>query len=215
MSLPDRRDPPVRPAAPEPAEAPLAVFDVPLAGVQLVEASAGTGKTWALSALVLRLLLERGLAVQQVLVVTFTEAATAELRERIRARLAEVLDALGRAGGGADDPARRGPAARPTGRGPARLRRGRDLHHPRLEPARAGRRPLQRRPAAAAGGAAGRPRAARGRGEGGLAGRGVHRGRCRRSTKPRCARPGPGWPRTGRAGAPNWPPGWRPAGCRP
>ncbi|GAP35231.1 UvrD-helicase domain-containing protein [Piscinibacter sakaiensis] len=105
MSLPDRRDPPVRPAAPEPAEAPLAVFDVPLAGVQLVEASAGTGKTWALSALVLRLLLERGLAVQQVLVVTFTEAATAELRERIRARLAEVLDALGRAGGGADDPA--------------------------------------------------------------------------------------------------------------
>lgn len=72
----------------------LDVFRSPLDGVRLIEASAGTGKTWAICGLVLRLLLERGLTVQQVLVVTFTEAATAELRERIRSRLAEVQAAL-------------------------------------------------------------------------------------------------------------------------
>lgn len=75
-------------------DAELDVFHCPLDGIRLIEASAGTGKTWAICALVLRLLLERGLAVQQVLVVTFTEAATAELRERIRGRIAEVLAAL-------------------------------------------------------------------------------------------------------------------------
>jgi exodeoxyribonuclease V beta subunit len=69
----------------------LDVLQAPLDGVRLIEASAGTGKTWALCALVLRLLLERGLPVQQILVVTFTNAATAELRDRIRARLAEAL----------------------------------------------------------------------------------------------------------------------------
>ena len=64
--------------------ASLDVFRVPLGGVQLIEASAGTGKTWAICGLVLRLLLERDLSVQQLLVVTFTNAATAELRQRIR-----------------------------------------------------------------------------------------------------------------------------------
>ncbi|MBK9362077.1 MAG: exodeoxyribonuclease V subunit beta [Rubrivivax sp.] len=73
---------------------PLDVFHDPLEGTTLIEASAGTGKTWNLCALVLRLLLERGLALAQVLVVTFTKAATAELRERIRARLVDVLDGL-------------------------------------------------------------------------------------------------------------------------
>jgi exodeoxyribonuclease V beta subunit len=62
--------------------------------MQLIEASAGTGKTWNICGLYLRLLLERRLSVQQILVVTFTKAATAELRERIRARLAEALLAL-------------------------------------------------------------------------------------------------------------------------
>jgi len=57
----------------------------------LIEASAGTGKTWTLSALYLRLLLERGLTVREILVVTYTKAATAELRQRIRARLAQLL----------------------------------------------------------------------------------------------------------------------------
>lgn len=60
----------------------------------LIEASAGTGKTWTLSTLVLRLLLEQGLEIEQILVVTFTEAATAELRSRIRERLQEAFDAL-------------------------------------------------------------------------------------------------------------------------
>ena len=73
---------------------PLDVFHDPLDGTTLIEASAGTGKTWNLCGLVLRLLLERGLALPQVLVVTFTNAATAELRERIRARIVDTLDGL-------------------------------------------------------------------------------------------------------------------------
>ncbi|UVE17936.1 exodeoxyribonuclease V subunit beta [Pseudomonas sp. LS44] len=60
-------------------------------GRSLIEASAGTGKTWTLTALYARLLLEQQLSVGQILVVTYTTAATAELRERIRARLAELL----------------------------------------------------------------------------------------------------------------------------
>ena len=70
------------------------VFDCPLDGTRLIEASAGTGKTWNLCGLVLRLLLERRLEVQDILVVTFTNAATAELRERIRSRIAETLARL-------------------------------------------------------------------------------------------------------------------------
>ncbi|MEO4048025.1 exodeoxyribonuclease V subunit beta [Pseudomonas sp. CAU 1711] len=69
----------------------LHLHDSPFAGRSLIEASAGTGKTWTLTALYARLLLERELSVGQILVVTYTTAATAELRERIRARLAELL----------------------------------------------------------------------------------------------------------------------------
>ena len=65
-----------------------------LDGVNLIEASAGTGKTWTICELYLRLLLERKLSVQQILVVTFTNAATAELRDRIRSRIVERLAAL-------------------------------------------------------------------------------------------------------------------------
>ena len=64
---------------------------LPFDGRSLIEASAGTGKTWTLTALYARLLLERQLSVGQILVVTYTTAATAELRERIRARLADLL----------------------------------------------------------------------------------------------------------------------------
>jgi exodeoxyribonuclease V beta subunit len=60
---------------------------LPLSGLHLVEASAGTGKTFALTAWILRLLLERGVGLPELLAVTFTRAATAELRERIRRRL--------------------------------------------------------------------------------------------------------------------------------
>lgn len=69
-------------------------MDVELQGMQLIEAGAGTGKTWTLTALVLRLLLERRLEIGRILVVTFTRAATFELRGRIRARLAEALAAF-------------------------------------------------------------------------------------------------------------------------
>jgi len=60
---------------------------LPLDGVQSIEASAGTGKTFTLATLVVRLVVEGGLRIGEVLAVTFTEAATQELRARIRARL--------------------------------------------------------------------------------------------------------------------------------
>ncbi|MGE0316052.1 MAG: exodeoxyribonuclease V subunit beta [Lautropia sp.] len=72
----------------------LDVFDCPLEGSMLIEASAGTGKTWHICGLYLRLLLERGLDVRRILVVTFTHAATAELRDRIRQRLLDTLAAV-------------------------------------------------------------------------------------------------------------------------
>ena len=65
-----------------PAEAQFA----PLNGVSLIEASAGTGKTYTLTSLFIRLLIEKGLLVDQILVVTFTVAATQELKDRIRQR---------------------------------------------------------------------------------------------------------------------------------
>ena len=65
------------------------VFDpgLDLAAPRLVEASAGTGKTYNIQNAYLRLVLHAGLKVQQILVVTFTNAATKELRERLRAVL--------------------------------------------------------------------------------------------------------------------------------
>ena len=80
---------------------PFDPIESPLRGVNLIEASAGTGKTYALSGLFLRLVVEEGLSVQQILVVTFTEAATAELRERIRKRLREAAEAFEQ--GGSED----------------------------------------------------------------------------------------------------------------
>ncbi|GGY27780.1 exodeoxyribonuclease V subunit beta [Paludibacterium paludis] len=81
----------------EPVEfVPLDVLDCPLRGVNLIEASAGTGKTWTIASLYCRLLLEEtdGCApplVDAILVVTYTRAATAELRDRLRRRLEELL----------------------------------------------------------------------------------------------------------------------------
>lgn len=63
-------------------------------GVTRLEASAGTGKTFALAGIFLRLLVVEKIPASDILVVTFTEAATAELRDRIRCRLAEALHAL-------------------------------------------------------------------------------------------------------------------------
>lgn len=56
----------------------------PLDGSNLVEASAGTGKTYSIALLVLRLLMEKKLQVKEILMVTFTNAAVAELEQRIR-----------------------------------------------------------------------------------------------------------------------------------
>ena len=81
----------------------LNALTLPLHGHRLIEASAGTGKTWTIAALYLRLLLGHGkedsahkepLTVDQILVVTFTEAATEELRDRIRARIHEARHAF-------------------------------------------------------------------------------------------------------------------------
>lgn len=87
---------------------PLNTLRFPLYGERLIEASAGTGKTYTIAGLYLRLLLghgpvieegedagqpsahERPLSVTEILVVTFTEAATAELRGRIRGRIHEA-----------------------------------------------------------------------------------------------------------------------------
>ncbi len=76
---------------------PIEPFDLqrsPLSGRNLVEASAGTGKTYTIEGVFLRLLLEKNLAVENILVVTFTEAATSELRERIRNKVHKALRAF-------------------------------------------------------------------------------------------------------------------------
>ncbi len=63
-----------------------------LDGTQLIEASAGTGKTWTLSVLLVRALVERELRASQVLAITFTRAATAEIKGRVLSLL-QALDA--------------------------------------------------------------------------------------------------------------------------
>lgn len=67
---------------------------VELSGINLIEASAGTGKTYAIASLYLRLLIEQELLPEQILVVTYTEAATQELRARIRRRIREALEVM-------------------------------------------------------------------------------------------------------------------------
>jgi exodeoxyribonuclease V beta subunit len=60
----------------------------------VIEASAGTGKTYSLTVLVVRHVAERGLTADQILMVTFTNAATAELREKTREQAQETLQHL-------------------------------------------------------------------------------------------------------------------------
>ncbi|MDZ7851269.1 MAG: exodeoxyribonuclease V subunit beta [Halomonas sp.] len=80
-------------------------IQLPLTGSRLIEASAGTGKTFTIALLYVRLVLgprdeadtesfPRPLTPPEILVVTFTNAATRELRDRIRARLVEAADAF-------------------------------------------------------------------------------------------------------------------------
>jgi exodeoxyribonuclease V beta subunit len=73
------------------SKTPLALT-LPLQGTHLIEASAGTGKTYTIAALYVRLILGHGIerkTPKDILVVTFTDAATEELRDRIRKRLSE------------------------------------------------------------------------------------------------------------------------------
>lgn len=72
-------------------------------GITLVEASAGTGKTFAIGMLVLRGVVELGINLEQILVVTYTVAATQELRERIRLRLLQGRELLSGIEIGCDD----------------------------------------------------------------------------------------------------------------
>lgn len=84
---------------PVPAPQPLNPLHLPLQGSRLIEASAGTGKTWTIAALYLRLVLGHGgaeagpvraLSPQEILVMSFTKAATRELSDRIRQRLVQA-----------------------------------------------------------------------------------------------------------------------------
>jgi exodeoxyribonuclease V beta subunit len=77
------------------------LLNSPLKGTNLIEASAGTGKTYAITGLFLRLILEKCLSVNEILVVTFTEAATEELKDRIRNKLRRAMEAF--SGGLSDD----------------------------------------------------------------------------------------------------------------
>ncbi|HEV7393936.1 MAG TPA: UvrD-helicase domain-containing protein, partial [Burkholderiales bacterium] len=81
----------------------LDVVNAPLDNLNLIEANAGTGKTWTITALYVRLLLEAERSVESILVVTFTESATAELRDRIRNRLADARAAFERGSAEGDE----------------------------------------------------------------------------------------------------------------
>ena len=77
---------------------------LPTGPTTLLEASAGTGKTWQIEGLVVRLVAEEGVPIDRILVITFTNAATAELRDRVRQRLVRARDALSTAAPPKDDP---------------------------------------------------------------------------------------------------------------
>lgn len=70
------------------------LINAPLKGANLLEASAGTGKTFTIEGLFLRLIIEKNLPVGSILVVTYTVAATEELRCRIRGRLLKAAQAF-------------------------------------------------------------------------------------------------------------------------
>ncbi len=78
------------------------LLESPLEGTNLIEASAGTGKTYTISGLFLRLILEKGFSVNDILVVTYTVAATEELRDRIRKKIREAMEVF-RAGSSPDE----------------------------------------------------------------------------------------------------------------
>lgn len=70
------------------------ILNCQLGGTHLIEANAGTGKTYTITALMVRLLIEKPVTVEQILVVTFTKAAVADLKTKIYERLIEMRSAL-------------------------------------------------------------------------------------------------------------------------
>lgn len=76
----------------------FSILDPLPTGTTLLEASAGTGKTWTIAALVTKYVAAGEATLDEMLVVTFTRAASQELRERVRAQLVEAAEVL-------DDPA--------------------------------------------------------------------------------------------------------------
>ena len=116
------------------------------AGATLLEASAGTGKTWTIAALVTKHVASGDVRLDEMLVVTFTRAASQELRERVRRQLDEAIAAARRPGPARPrqraarvaarrrrDSARR--AARPPDPGAGVVRRRHHRHHPPVLPA--------------------------------------------------------------------------------
>ena len=77
-----------------PQTQPFDLINSPLEGTTLIEASAGTGKTYTVTGLVLRLIVEKNLHPGEILVVTFTEAATEELKQRIRGMVRQAVEAF-------------------------------------------------------------------------------------------------------------------------
>ncbi|MEQ9280276.1 MAG: exodeoxyribonuclease V subunit beta [Balneola sp.] len=73
---------------------PLDIFNVDFKGFNLVEASAGTGKTYNITSLYIRALIEQNISPSEILVLTFTEDATSELKQRIRSRIQECIQVL-------------------------------------------------------------------------------------------------------------------------
>lgn len=90
--------PPARPGSDFEQDGPLPV------GLTAIEASAGTGKTHALTTLVVRYLAEAAISASQLLVVSFTDSTTADLRARVRRRLVDTAEQLERLLSGADEP---------------------------------------------------------------------------------------------------------------
>ena len=82
----------------------------------VLEASAGTGKTFALAGLVTRYLAEGEATLDQMLLITFSRAASQELRERVRRQIVDAVSRFRRSVDG---------RRQPTGRAPARRHRGR------------------------------------------------------------------------------------------
>jgi len=72
----------------------LKPFEIDLSGINLVEASAGTGKTYNITSLYIRSLIEHDITVGNILVVTYTEAATKELRDRLLDRIRHSISVL-------------------------------------------------------------------------------------------------------------------------